>query len=300
MLSKKKNSGFDLFIYVALTIITLVLAYPLYFVVIASFSEPYEVVKGNVFFWLRGFSLESYKNIFENSKIWVGYANSIKYTFFGTCLNLLLTIPAAYALSKPWLWKRGLLTTFFIIPMYFSGGLLPTYLQVRDMGLLNKSYTLIFLGGLSIYNLVVARTYFQSSIPDSLYEAAEIDGCSQFGQFFRIALPLSKPIIAVITLYYAVARWNDYYNSLVYVSSSKYHALQMVLRNILLESQNAINNLDMSSLTTEQMMSAAQKTYLAESMKYSVIFVASLPMLILYPFIQKYFVKGVMIGAVKG
>lgn len=300
MLSKKKISGFDLFIYVALTILTLILAYPLYFVVIASFSEPYEVVKGNVFFWLRGFSLESYKNIFENSKIWVGYANTIKYTFFGTCLNLLLTIPAAYALSKPWLWKRGLLTTFFIIPMYFSGGLLPTYLQVRDMGLLNKSYTLIFLSGLSIYNMVVARTYFQTSIPDSLYEAAEIDGCSQFGQFFRIALPLSKPIVAVITLYYAVARWNDYYNSLVYVSSSKYHSLQMVLRNILLESQNAINNLDMSALTTEQMMSAAQKTYLAESMKYAVIFVASLPMLILYPFIQKYFVKGVMIGAVKG
>lgn len=300
MLSKKKITGFDLFIYVTLTILTLILAYPLYFVVIASFSEPYEVVKGNVFFWLRGFSLESYKNIFENSKIWVGYANTIKYTFFGTCLNLLLTIPAAYALSKPWLWKRGLLTTFFIIPMYFSGGLLPTYLQVRDMGLLNKSYTLIFLSGLSIYNMVVARTYFQTSIPDSLYEAAEIDGCSQFGQFFRIALPLSKPIVAVITLYYAVARWNDYYNSLVYVSSSKYHSLQMVLRNILLESQNAINNLDMSSLTTEQMMSAAQKTYLAESMKYAVIFVASLPMLILYPFIQKYFVKGVMIGAVKG
>lgn len=300
MLSKKKISGFDLFIYAVLTILTLILAYPLYFVVIASFSEPYEVVKGNVFFWLRGFSLESYKNIFENSKIWVGYANTIKYTFFGTCLNLMLTIPAAYALSKPWLWKRGLLTTFFIIPMYFSGGLLPTYLQVRDMGLLNKSYTLIFLSGLSIYNMVVARTYFQTSIPDSLYEAAEIDGCSQFGQFFRIALPLSKPIVAVITLYYAVARWNDYYNSLVYVSSSKYHSLQMVLRNILLESQNAINNLDMSSLTTEQMMSAAQKTYLAESMKYAVIFVASLPMLILYPFIQKYFVKGVMIGAVKG
>lgn len=300
MLSKKKISGFDLFNYLALTILTLILAYPLYFVVIASFSEPYEVVKGNVFFWLRGFSLESYKNIFENSKIWVGYANTIKYTFFGTCLNLLLTIPTAYALSKPWLWKRGLLTTFFIIPMYFSGGLLPTYLQVRDMGLLNKSYTLIFLSGLSIYNMVVARTYFQTSIPDSLYEAAEIDGCSQFGQFFRIALPLSKPIVAVITLYYAVARWNDYYNSLVYVSSSKYHSLQMVLRNILLESQNAINNLDMSALTTEQMISAAQKTYLAESMKYAVIFVASLPMLILYPFIQKYFVKGVMIGAVKG
>lgn len=300
MLSTKKLSGFDIFIYVALAVITLILAYPIYFVVIASFSEPYEVVNGNVFFWLKGFSLESYKNIFENSKIWTGYANTIKYTFFGTCLNLFLTIPAAYALSKPWLWKRGLLTTFFIIPMYFSGGLLPTYLQVRDMGLLNKSYTLIILSGISIYNLVVARTYFQTSIPDSLYEAAEIDGCGQFGQFFRIALPLSKPIVAVITLYYAVSRWNDYYNSLVYVSSSKYHSLQMVLRNILLESQNAINNTDLGSLTTEQMMSAAQKTYLAESMKYAVIFVASLPMLILYPFIQKYFVKGVMIGAVKG
>lgn len=300
MRKKKKLEPFDVVIYVVLSIIMLMLLYPIYFVLIASFSEPYEVVAGNVVFWLKGFSIESYKNVFTNSKIWVGYANTLYYTFFGTILNLVLTIPAAYALSKPYMWKRNWITTFFIIPMYFSGGLLPTYLQVRDLGLLNKSYTLVILSGLSIYNLVVARTYFQSSIPESLYEAAEIDGSSQYGQFFKIALPLSKPILAVITLYYAVARWNDYYNSLVYVSSSKYHSLQMVLRNILLQNQNAISNTDFTMLDTEQMLEAVQKTYLAESMKYSVIFIASLPMLILYPFIQKYFVKGVMVGAVKG
>ena len=201
MLSKKRIELFDLVIYVILLALLIVLAYPLYFVVIASFSEPHEVVQGNVFLWPQGFSLESYLHVFQNKKIWTGYANTIYYTFFGTLLNLFLTIPAAYALSKPWLWKRNWITTFFIIPMYFSGGLLPTYLQVRDLDLLNKSYTLIFLGGVSIYNLVVARTYFQTSIPESLYEAAEIDGCSQFGQFFRIALPLSKPIVSVITLY---------------------------------------------------------------------------------------------------
>ena len=300
MYKSLSNKLFDITIYVILILLTIVLAYPLYFVVIASFSEPYDVVNGNVVLWFRGFTLDSYLNVIENKKIWIGYRNTFIYTLFGTMLNLALTIPAAYALSKTFMWKRNFFIWYFIIPMYFSGGLLPTYLQVKNLGLLNKPYTLIIIGGISIYNLVVVRTFYQNSIPDSLYEAAEIDGCSQYGQFFKIAIPLSKPIIAVITLYYAVAHWNNYYNSLVYTTQEKYFSLQMVLRNILMENQNAMSGADPSSMSAEQLESAMEKVYLASSMKYSIIFIASLPMLLLYPFIQKYFVKGVMIGAVKG
>lgn len=299
MCKSRTNRIFDFFVYLILILLTLVLVYPLYFTVIASLSEPVEVVSGNVILWFKGFSLDSYKQVFENEKIWIGYYNTLIYTLFGTMLNLILTIPAAYALSKSFMWKRNFFTWFFIIPMYFSGGLLPTYLQVKNLGLLNKPYTLIIIGGISIYNLVVTRSFFQSSIPESLYEAAEMDGCSQYGQFFKIAVPLSKPIIAVITLYYAVAHWNNYYNSLIYITKEKYHSLQMILRSILLTNQNALNDLN-SSASTEEMMDMLERIYLAESMKYSIIFIASLPMLILYPFIQRYFVKGVMIGAVKG
>ena len=184
--------------------------------------------------------------------------------------------------------------------MYFSGGLLPTYLVVRDLGLLNQPYTLIIIGSFSVYNMVVARTYYQSSIPESLYEAAEIDGCSGFGQFFRIAVPLSKPIIAVIALYYAVGRWNDFYNSLVYITNSDYYSLQQVLRNILLESQNALAAIDGNTMSSEEMVYFMRRAYMAEAMKYAIIFVSSLPMLLIYPLVQKHFVKGVMIGSVKG
>ena len=293
------NRVFDITVYTILIVLTLLLLYPLYFTVVASFSEPYDVVSGNVILLPKSFSWKSYGYVFENKQIWLGYRNTIFYTVFGTMLNLLLTIPTSYALSKPYLWKRGLFTLFFIIPMYFSGGLLPTYLQVKKLGLLNTPVTLVILGGISIYNMVVARTFYQNSIPNSLYEAAEMDGCSQYGQFFKIALPLSKPIIAVITLYYAVAHWNNYYNSLVYTTSEKYFSLQMVIRNILFIITNPMA-LEQDGMSAEQMMSVMDKIYMAESMKYSVIFIASLPMLILYPFIQKYFVKGVMIGAVKG
>ena len=200
------DKAFTVINYTLLVIITLIILYPLYFTVIASISEPYDVVSGNVVLWPKGFTLDSYRQIFQNEEIWVGFRNSVAYTVFGTLMSLVLTIPAAYALSKKNLWGRGLITTYFVIIMYFSGGLLPTYLVVRDLGLLNQPYTLIIIGSFSVYNMVVARTYYQSSIPESLYEAAEIDGCSGFGQFFRIAVPLSKPIIAVLALYYAVGR----------------------------------------------------------------------------------------------
>jgi len=165
---------------------------------------------------------------------------------------------------------------------------------------LNKPYSLILIGGVSIYNVVVTRTYFQSSIPDSLYDAAKIDGCSDFGQFFKIALPLAKPIIAVIALYYAVGRWNDYFNAMIFLTDDKYYTLQLVLKNILLENQNRMVALSGSLASTEELAYMAKQAYMAEAMKYAIIFIAALPMLIIYPFVQKYFVKGVMIGAVKG
>ena len=294
------DKAFTVINYTLLVIITLIILYPLYFTVIASISEPYDVVSGNVVLRPKGFTLDSYRQIFQNEEIWVGFRNSVAYTVFGTLMSLVLTIPAAYALSKKNLWGRGLITTYFVIIMYFSGGLLPTYLVVRDLGLLNQPYTLIIIGSFSVYNMVVARTYYQSSIPESLYEAAEIDGCSGFGQFFRIAVPLSKPIIAVIALYYAVGRWNDFYNSLVYITNSDYYSLQQVLRNILLESQNALAAIDGNTMSSEEMVYFMRRAYMAEAMKYAIIFVSSLPMLLIYPLVQKHFVKGVMIGSVKG
>lgn len=296
----KSDKTFTVVNYTLLAILTLIILYPLYFTVIASISEPYEVVSGNVVLWPKGFTLESYAQIFHNEEIWTGFRNSTLYTVFGTMMSLILTIPAAYALSKKNLWGRGIITTYFVIIMYFSGGLLPTYLVVRDLGLLNQPYTLVIIGSFSVYNMVVARTYYQSSIPESLYEAAEIDGCSGFGQFFRIAIPLSKPIIAVIALYYAVGRWNDFYNSLVYITNSDYYSLQQILRNILLESQNALSAVNGDTMSSEEMAYFMRRAYLAEAMKYAIIFVSSLPMLLIYPLVQKHFVKGVMVGSVKG
>lgn len=291
---------FDVVNYTLLLILALLFLYPLYFTVIASFSEPREVASGNVMFWIKDFTLDCYNQVFKAEQLWRGYGVTIVYTVFGTMLSLFLTIPAAYALSKKTLWGRGLITTYFLIIMYFSGGLLPTYLVVKNLGLLNQPYTLIVMGAFSVYNMVVARTYFQTSIPESLYEAAEIDGCSQFGRFFRIALPLAKPIIAVITLYYAVGKWNEYYNCLVYINDSKYYSLQMVVRNIINSGANLLSNAVEQEMTIEQAEYAVRRKYIAEAMKYSVILISSLPMLIVYPFIQKYFVKGVMVGSIKG
>ena len=279
-----------------------VMIYPIYFTIIASFSDPYAVVNGEVYFWIKNFSLDAYKGALEESRLWVGYRNSFVYTSLGVLLSLAITIPGAYVLSKKTLPGRGLLATFFIIPMYFSGGLIPTYLIVKGLGLLNKSYTLIILTSLNIYNMIVARVYFQTSIPEALYESARIDGASDFRMFFAIALPLAVPIVAVIALFYAVARWNDYYTSLIYVSSDKYYPLQMMLRSILLSYEQGFSMTSDATrgLSAEDLAYLAKKQYIAQAMKYALIFIASAPLLILYPFVQKHFVKGMMIGSLKG
>lgn len=285
---------------ILLIVVTIMLAYPLYFTIIASVSEPIDVVEGNVKFWPVGLTFDGYLNTFKENSIWVGYRNSIVNTFFGTVFSLFLTIPAAYSLSKKRMRGYKAINTYFVFTMYFGGGLLPYYLLVKDIGLMNKPYTLIILGALSVYNIIITRTYFSSSIPESLFEAAEIDGCSEFGKFFRIALPLAKPIVAVISLYYAVGEWNDYFTSLLFINKKDYYPLQTVLKNILMSNQARSATLNSTGMSSEELVYLARQAYMAEAMKYAVIFIASLPMLIAYPFVQKYFTKGVMVGSVKG
>ncbi len=288
-------------VYAIVLVLLFIFVYPIYFTIIASFSEPVDVVKGDVLLWVKGFTLDSYKQILEEKQLWTGYRNTAVYTVCGTVLHLLFTIPTAYAMSKKKMWKRSWISVFFIIPMYIGGGMLPTYLQIKNLGLVNQWFTQIVLGVFSIYNMIVARNYFQSSIPEELYESAEIDGASHFKQFFRIGIPLAKPIIAVITLYSAVGLWNNYWDSLIYITNSKYFSLQFVLRTILLSATNIGGISEMAAVeSVEHMEYILRRAYMAESMKYSVILVASLPMLILYPFVQKYFVKGIMVGSLKG
>lgn len=274
--------------------------YPLYFVIIASFSDPLEVGQGHLVLLPKGFTLDSYKEAFKEKSIWTGYRNSIYYTVVGTFCNLFFTIPTAYALSKKHMRFHGAITFYFVFTMFFGGGLLPYYLQVKSMGLLNTPYTLIILSGFSVYNVIVTRTYFTNSIPESLYEATQIDGGSEFDNFFRIALPLSKPIVAVISLYYAVAHWNSWFGGMLYVTKKAYQPLQTILRGILLEGELTLGRIDTSVLSESELAYYVKQSFLAETMKYSIIFIASLPMLIAYPFVQKYFVQGVMIGSVKG
>ncbi len=285
---------------VLMVLLLLITLYPLYFVLIASVSDAYEVAKGNVFAIPKGITFESYMNVFRESRIWLGYRNTIFYAVFGTAFSLILTIPSAYALSKKTLPGRGAISIFFLIPMYFNGSLIPTYLVMKQINMVDQWYSLIFIAASSVYNMIVTRVYFQSNVPEELYESARIDGASELRTFFSIALPLVKPIIAVMTLFFAVARWNDYFNALIYTTDNDYLPLQLVLRSILLNSQTALQKVDTSSMDADAIKNAARLAYMAEAMKYALIVVSSAPLLIAYPFVQKHFVKGMMIGAVKG
>lgn len=295
MRKSKSDRIFDIINVTLLGLIALVMIYPIYFTVIASLSDPYEVVNGNVYLFPVKLSFEAYHNVLNESRIWVGYRNSLIYTVFGTIFNLVLTIPAAYVLSKKHLVGRGVLATFFLIPMYFGGGLIPTYLQVKNLGLLDKPYTLIVLGGISVYNVVVSRVFFQTTIPEALYESAHIDGASDFKMFFSIALPLSKPILAVMCLFYAVGHWNDYFTAFLYLNDNDKMPLQITLRAILIK-----NSFTEAAATTINEEALLNNQALQDLLKYSLIIVASVPVLTIYPFVKKYFLKGVMLGAIKG
>ena len=286
-------------VYIAVALVVVICAYPLYLTIIASISDPYDVYSGKVNLLPSGFTLESYKLVFTNKAIWRGYGNSVLYTVAGTLFNLFLTLPSAYALSKQRLYGRSFLTTVFIITMYFGGGMIPTYLLYKNLGLIDTRWVLIINGGLSVYNMIVTRTYFQNNIPETLFEAARIDGANEFMAFFRLVLPLSAPIIAVITLYYAVGHWGSYFSAMIYTYDQTLQPLQLVLRNILILNETAYTDA-LASGDASLIADASRQAYLALTMKYSLVFIASAPMLIAYPFVQKHFVKGIMVGSLKG
>ncbi len=292
-------SLFDAVNTLLLLLVTFICLYPIYYAIIASFSDYNAVATGRVGLLPVGFQLTAYQAVFENRQVWQGYWNTIQYTVGGTAFNLFLTIPAAYAMSKKRMLGHGVLTWFFLITMYFGGGMIPTYLLNKSLGLVNNPLIMIISGGLSVYNMIVTRTYFENSIPDSLYEAGRIDGSSEIGLFFKVALPLSMPIIAVMCLYYAVGHWNGYFTALIYLTKTKWQPLALVLRRILIMNQAALDDA-IASTDPNLLANAVTRANLVVTMKYALVMVASIPMLILYPFIQKYFVKGVMIGSVKG
>ena len=290
----------DLSFRIVVTVITvsafLFVLYPIYFVVIASFSDSTLVNQGQVILYPKGVSLYGYSQIFKKPEIWVGYKNTIIYSFFGTIFNLTVTLPAAYVLSRKDFAARGIVMKLFVITMYFNGGMIPTYMLIKDVGLLDSPLVMIIFGAVNVYNLIITRTFFETSIPDELYEAAALDGCSHFRYFSTVVLPLSKAVIAVIMLYYLVGHWNDFFSALLYLNSDKYQPLQIVLRNIPLLNQAMAG-------TTGASAGAGAGAYaqqFADQIKFGVIIVSTVPVLCVYPFIQKYFEKGVMIGAVKG
>ncbi len=293
----KEDVVFDTVTFLILTVILIIVIYPLYWVVISSISDPSAVSSGDVLWKPIGFTLKGYGEVFKNSAVMRGFLNSIFYTVCGVAVNLAVTLPTAYALSRSVFSGKKPITIFYMITMFFGGGLIPTYLVVKNLHMLNTMWALILPGCLSVYNMIVARTFFKSNISEELYEAAEIDGCSQGKFFFQIALPLSKAIIAILVLYYGVGHWNSYFSALVYISDKDYYPLQLVLRNILITNETALSQ----TATTQAARDALrEKQQLIDVMKYSLIIISSIPVLVLYPFIQKHFVKGVMIGSIKG
>ena len=270
----------------------IVILYPLWFVVIASISNSDMVNRGEVVFWPKDIRFYGFQQIFQDARILTGYRNTLIYVVGGTLLNMIVTMPAAYALSRPDFKARNKVMLYFVFTMYFSGGLVPTYMQINNLGLINTPWILLVMVLINTYNLIIARTFIQNTIPNDLYESASLDGCSHFRFFWSIVLPLSKAIISVEMLYYAVFHWNDYFNALIYTSNNDIQPLQMVLRRILVQNEAFANG------NCGVQGGYAQSS--ADQVKYAVIIVSTVPILCVYPFIQKYFEKGVMIGAVKG
>lgn len=289
----KEDIFFDIFNYAVLGIITVLVLYPLYFIVIASFSDPDAINTGQVVFFPNGFNTLGYQRIFENTKIWRAYGNTIFYTFVGTAINIIMTMVFAYPLSRKDFSGRKFMTFFMMFTMYFQGGLMPTYLLMQKIGLYDTPWVMVLLPALNVFNVIIAKTNIQHNIPEELYEAASIDGCSHFKFFWQIVMPLSKSIMAVLVLYYGVAHWNEFMNGLVYLRDEGLYPLQLVLRGILVQNQASAD-----MMTDIESMLEQQKA--AELIKYGLIIVSALPVLVIYPFLQKYFAKGVMVGAVKG
>ena len=280
-------------VYFFMILLIIVVAYPLIFVISSSFSSGHAVSNGKVLLWPVEPSIQGYKIVFSYKLVWSGYANTIYITVVATVLNMILTTMTAYPLSRKNFQGRKLYMTLFMITMFFSGGLIPNYILKVNLGLNGSYWAVILSGAISVYNMIIMRTFFQNSIPADLYDAARIDGISDMGYLFKIVIPLAKSVFAVIVLYYAVSHWNSYFNAMIYLRERTMYPLQLVLRDILSASQ-----VDLSQIDDAELLAAM--TGAADLIKYAMIVVSAAPVLMAYPFVQKYFEKGVMIGSVKG
>lgn len=280
--------------YIMLTALLVIVLYPLIYIISCSFSSGDALMSGKVKLFPVDPTLQSYKAVFKYQSIWTGYRNSILYAVVGTLISMVLTLFAAYPLSRDDFRGKKVFTMIILFTMMFSGGLIPTYLLIKNLKMMDTIWAVVLPGAVSAYNIIVARTFFANTIPKELQEAAEMDGCSDFRFFTRIVIPLSTPIIAVLSLWVVVGLWNSYFGPMIYLNSQEKYPLQLVLRRILLLSQVNLNqsNIDPETIRKNQ--------YLSEMLKYGTIIISTLPLMIIYPFVQKYFVKGVMIGSVKG
>ncbi|NSW91459.1 MAG: carbohydrate ABC transporter permease [Firmicutes bacterium] len=284
---------FDIVNYTMLTIVLFMIIYPLYFIVIASISSPLDVLSGNVVLYPKNTTFEAYRLIFKDKDILSGYKNTLFYTVLGTFINVMMTIFGAYPLSrKDWV-GRKFFTLLLTFTMFFSGGLIPTYILISKLKMIDTIWAMLIPGAVSFWNIIIVRTYFTSSIPDSLTEAAFVDGCTNLKLLFRIIIPLSRPVIAVMVLFYGVAHWNSFFSALIYLNNRKLFPLQLILREILIQ-----NKFSEEMLVDEE--SILKRQLMAESLKYGLIVVASAPVIAIYPLIQKHFVKGIMVGSIKG
>jgi len=281
--------------YTVIILLTLAVLYPIIYILSSSFSYPDAVVQGKVWLWPVDIDLTAYEMILQQKRVWNGYKNTIIYTVGGTLINLTTTLACAYPMARKNLRGRSAIMFLFSFTMLFSGGMIPSYILVRELGLLNTRWSIVLPGAMSVYNMIVCRTFIESNIPNEMLEAAQIDGCNDVQFFFRMVLPLSKAIIAVLALWYGVAHWNSYFSAFLYLSDSELYPLQIYLRETLVESTKITPTDDLSGVLEEQ-----TSKYLYVTMRYAIIVVSSVPLFCVYPFVQKYFQKGVMIGSVKG
>lgn len=286
---------FNAVIILLLLFLIVIMAYPIYFVLVASFSDPTYVNNGDFLLYPKGFTLLGYEKVFEESRVWIGYANTILYTALGTALGVFITMMAGFALSRRELPFRNALMGFFVFTMYFNGGLIPYYMVVKSLNLTNTRFLMIIISAVAVYNIIITRSFMLSNVAEELRDAARIDGCGDGRFFFQIVMPLSKAIAAVLVLYLAVTYWNSYFNPMIFLTDRSKYPLALYLREILLTvSTNA------QSSVTSDASAAAMLQKMSQVIKYGIIVVSTLPIVCVYPFLQKYFVKGVMIGSIKG
>lgn len=285
----------DICVALLVVVVILIVLYPLWFIVIASFSNSGLVAQGKVILFPSGINFTGYQKILQEPRIWIGYKNTIIYSVVGTLLNMVVTMPAAFALSRREFKARRIVLFLFTFTMFFAGGLIPSYLLYKQIGILDSMWVFILPGAVSVYNIIIARSFFETSIPEELHDAAQIDGLGYFKFFIKIVLPLSSAIIAVIALYYFVGHWNDFFTGLIYIRNQNKQPLQNILQNILLA-----NQLTTSGGGSANGQNMIERQQAADQIKYGIIIVSTAPLLIVYPFLQKYFNKGVMIGAIKG